>query len=215
MQAILSKQTAQSKTTASHKRLVGDSWSFMNTTWQVVDSNIYTYSNARGSQFNFTYMFFGNYGDIKGLLYDSTANYSDDGSGNLDLNNATTALYDGSNRKISDISLTSNPPGTPLKNNIQNVYVYDGAGNITMQYAFKWNTATKKWDSSGKTENAFNTANKLLTSVDYKRAGTNWVQNNRTTNTYDGSGNLTQSVYAMWIASTWIDQSRGNFYLLY
>lgn len=190
---LLHAQSASAKTTSSNERLASYAmYQFDGSGMNIADSSKYWYSNPRGSEFDFTDMYYDDFSDAPKVQSDSSVNYYT-GSNGFDLGNGSVSTYNAAGKLDTKLGLVSNPPGTPLENNAQYFFDYDAAGNIRTKYMLIWNNTS--FDSAGKSVYTYNTANKQLTFTQYQKVSGIWAPSGKSENTYDGSGNLTQSLY--------------------
>jgi len=190
---LLHAQSASAKTTGNNERLASYAiYQFDGSGMNIADSSKYWYSHPRGSEFDFTDMYYDDYSDAPKVLSDSSVNYHTGGNG-FDLGNGSISTYNASGKLDSKLGLISHPPGTPLSNSAQYFFDYDASGNIRTKYTLFWNGTS--FDSSSKDVYTYNAANKVLTYMQYQKVSGIWAPAGKSENTYDGSGNLTQSLY--------------------
>lgn len=197
---LLHSQVAQAKTTAVNERL--ESYAIYQSdgsTFSIADSSKYWYTHPRGSVFDFTDMEFDDYSDAPKVQSDSLVNYTI-GSNSFSLSRGNVSTYNASGKLQSQIVLISTPPGTPLSNSAQDLFIYDGAGNILTKYTLQWNGTS--WDSSGKEEYTYNASNKPLTDIQADYNSGSWTPYQKREMTYDGSGNMTELVEYNYSGST-------------
>ncbi|MGN6478116.1 MAG: T9SS type A sorting domain-containing protein, partial [Flavipsychrobacter sp.] len=190
---LLHAQSASAKTTSSNERLASYAiYQFDGSGMNIADSSKYWYSNPRGSEFDFTDMYYDDFSDAPKVQSDSFVNYHTGGNG-FDLGNGSISTYNAAGKLDTKLILVSNPPGTPLANNAQFFFDYDASGNIITKYILGWNGTS--FDSASKVVYTYNAANKVLTYTLYQKVSGIWSPTGKSENTYDVSGNLTQSLY--------------------
>jgi hypothetical protein len=205
---ILQQQTAHNKTTAARQRLTARAlYAFDGSAMQLNDSANYIYSSDRGSVFNHTDMFYNDYEGSTEMQFDSSAHYRLSGP-DFGLTDGSKISYNSSNVRQSYTTLSSTPPGSPLKEITDNRYTYNSNGTLNTTYSLQLNGSV--WDTAGKTTYSYNAQNKVAEEVVYNKIITGWEEAFKTTYTYDGAGNNTEVMGYEWTGSAWAENWKDS-----
>ncbi|OJW82176.1 MAG: hypothetical protein BGO69_16410 [Bacteroidetes bacterium 46-16] len=214
--------TVQAKATQLGERLKADCSRF-NNTWQL-DSNVYVYSNGRGSKFNNNFMGFTNEYLLDGSYYFDFYSYS--------------GLYDTPNDRpdvqADTMKMWLADPFTPLSplskwkdrisqynavNNVTSIVelLEDSSGDWNTRYlntfdnqqrivtsVYQERSGGPQWDSVELRRFTYNASGRLISDSTWQHAPNSWEVIERNDYEYNANGNMIKTTSLYYNAPTWI-----------